>query len=93
MHDDEGSQGEQAVKRRGYCSFCGKSHKEVGPLVEGRSRVYICYRCALVCMSMLHAERKRLGLSNADIVRDPTSQSDPEKDTQPFGPGKGPETS
>ena len=27
------------------CSFCGKSSRDVGPMVEGPSDVYICANC------------------------------------------------
>lgn len=27
------------------CSFCVKSYREVGPLVEGPGKIYICGNC------------------------------------------------
>ncbi|HEV3437988.1 MAG TPA: ClpX C4-type zinc finger protein, partial [Gemmata sp.] len=31
--------------RNAYCSFCRRSHRDVGPLVEGPGDVYICGEC------------------------------------------------
>lgn len=36
-----------------YCSFCGKSNKEVGKLVEGPSNVFICDECVKLCSQMI----------------------------------------
>jgi ATP-dependent Clp protease ATP-binding subunit ClpX len=48
-------------KKNANCSFCGKSYREVGPLVEGPSDVYICGECIDLCNSILDQERKRRG--------------------------------
>ncbi|RLS56699.1 MAG: ATP-dependent Clp protease ATP-binding subunit ClpX [Planctomycetota bacterium] len=48
-------------KKNANCSFCGKSYREVGPLVEGPSDVYICGECIDLCSSILDQERKRRG--------------------------------
>jgi ATP-dependent Clp protease ATP-binding subunit ClpX len=34
------------------CSFCGKSAREVGPMVEGPNEVYICRDCTGVCQTI-----------------------------------------
>ncbi|MFM2011400.1 MAG: ATP-dependent Clp protease ATP-binding subunit ClpX, partial [Planctomycetota bacterium] len=34
------------------CSFCRKSYRDVGPLVEGPGEVYICGECIELCSSM-----------------------------------------
>ena len=39
-----------------YCSFCLRSHDEVGPLVAGPS-VYICRECAALCVEIYNEER------------------------------------
>jgi hypothetical protein len=46
----------------GWCSFCRKSYKEVGPLAEGPDEVYICFVCALSCASMIQGECERKGI-------------------------------
>jgi ATP-dependent Clp protease ATP-binding subunit ClpX len=41
------------------CSFCRKSYREVGPLVEGPDCVYICGECIELCHSILEQEKRR----------------------------------
>ena len=48
-------------KKNANCSFCRKSYREVGPLVEGPGDVYICGECIELCQSILDQERKRRG--------------------------------
>ncbi|HVV99925.1 MAG TPA: ATP-dependent Clp protease ATP-binding subunit ClpX [Planctomycetaceae bacterium] len=50
-------------KKNANCSFCRKSYREVGPLVEGPSDVYICGECIELCQSILDQERRRRGTS------------------------------
>ena len=38
-------------KKNAYCSFCRKSYRDVGPLVEGPGDVYICGDCIELCQS------------------------------------------
>ena len=47
--------------RNAYCSFCRRSHRDVGPLVEGPSDVYICGECIELCQSIIDQEKKRRG--------------------------------
>lgn len=42
-----------------FCSFCRKSYKDVGPLVEGPDEVYICRECVRLCDSILDQEEQR----------------------------------
>ena len=48
-------------KKNANCSFCGKSYRDVGPLVEGPADVYICGECIDLCQSILDQERRRRG--------------------------------
>ena len=48
-------------RREGYCSFCSKNHREVGPLVEGPNRAYVCYVCCLYGAHLIEAECERTG--------------------------------
>ena len=51
------------TKKNAFCSFCRKSYRDVGPLVEGPGDVYICGECIELCQSILDQERKRRGTS------------------------------
>lgn len=48
-------------KKNAFCSFCRKSYRDVGPLVEGPGDVYICGECIELCQSILDQEQKRRG--------------------------------
>src|SRR6201996_3296989 len=50
------------AKKNAYCSFCRKSYRDVGPLVEGPGDVYICGDCIELCQSILDQERRRRGV-------------------------------
>ncbi len=47
--------------RNAFCSFCRKSHRDVGPLVEGPSEVYICGECVELCQTIIDQEKRRRG--------------------------------
>jgi ATP-dependent Clp protease ATP-binding subunit ClpX len=53
--------GTSGRNRNAYCSFCRRSHRDVGPLVEGPGDVYICGECIELCQSIIEQERKRRG--------------------------------
>ena len=59
-------------KRNAFCSFCRKSYRDVGPLVEGPGDVYICGECIELCQSILDQERKRRGASKQLFAKVPT---------------------
>ncbi|MDG2020906.1 MAG: ATP-dependent Clp protease ATP-binding subunit ClpX, partial [Phycisphaerales bacterium] len=42
------------------CSFCGKTSREVGPMVEGPGDVYICTNCTDLCQNIFRQERRRV---------------------------------
>ena len=56
----------------GWCSFCRKNHKDVGPLAEGPDQVYICYDCCQLCANIIQAECERLGI---DVPKPERSQN------------------
>ncbi len=68
------SSGAGGPRRRATCSFCGKSGRETGPLVEGQEGVFICADCIQLCSSVIQAERRRAGAPPLDIGRIPTPQ-------------------
>ncbi|MBC7835313.1 MAG: ATP-dependent Clp protease ATP-binding subunit ClpX [Phycisphaerales bacterium] len=41
------------------CSFCGKTSREVGPMVEGPN-VYICANCTDLCQNIFKQEKRRV---------------------------------
>jgi ATP-dependent Clp protease ATP-binding subunit ClpX len=45
------------------CSFCGKTSREVGPMVEGPNDVYICCNCTDLCQNIFKQERRRVSAS------------------------------
>src|SRR5580692_6611793 len=51
--------GNSGRNRNAYCSFCRKSHRDVGPLVEGPGDVYICGECIELCQSIIDQEKRR----------------------------------
>jgi len=57
------------TKKNAFCSFCRKSYRDVGPLVEGPGDVYICGECIELCQSILDQERKRRGTSKQLFTR------------------------
>ena len=46
-------------KMENRCSFCQKTSKEVGPLIEGHSEVYICGTCIKHADNFLEKEAKK----------------------------------
>src|SRR5205085_3882660 len=55
-----------------FCSFCRKSYRDVGPLVEGPGDVYICGECIDLCQSILEQEQRRRGTTKPLFNRIPT---------------------
>jgi len=65
--------------RNAYCSFCRRSHRDVGPLVEGPGDVYICGECIDLCQSIIEQERKRRGTPKTAASNTPSPRSIKEK--------------
>ncbi|HXG09919.1 MAG TPA: ATP-dependent Clp protease ATP-binding subunit ClpX [Gemmataceae bacterium] len=61
--------------RNAYCSFCRKSYREVGPLVEGPGDVYICGECIELCQSIIDQEKRRRGSSRMLFTHIPSPRS------------------
>src|SRR4051812_14397321 len=45
------------------CSFCGKSSRDVGPMVEGPSDVYICANCVDLAHNIIRQEKRKMSSS------------------------------
>ncbi|PHS11622.1 MAG: ATP-dependent Clp protease ATP-binding subunit ClpX [Blastopirellula sp.] len=58
-NDLSGGRRTSTNKKNAFCSFCRKSYREVGPLVEGPGDVYICGECIDLCKSILEQENRR----------------------------------
>ena len=56
-----GTRRSSTSKKNAFCSFCRKSYRDVGPLVEGPGDVYICGECIDLCQSILDQEQRRRG--------------------------------
>lgn len=54
------------------CSFCGKTSREVGPMVEGPGEVYICSNCVELCQNIFRQERRRVSSVSAQLSEIPT---------------------
>ncbi|MFM7319193.1 MAG: ATP-dependent Clp protease ATP-binding subunit ClpX [bacterium] len=60
------------AKKNASCSFCRKSFRDVGPLVEGPSDVFICGECIELCQSILDEEKRRRGVPKTLFTDIPT---------------------
>src|SRR5947209_17445196 len=65
--------------RNAYCSFCKKSFRDVGPLVEGPGEVYICGECVDLCQSIIDQEKRRRGTPKGKFSDIPSPRSIKEK--------------
>jgi ATP-dependent Clp protease ATP-binding subunit ClpX len=54
-------------RRGSICSFCGKSHRDAGPMVEGASDVFICASCIELCHNLIREERRRVGRTHTGL--------------------------
>lgn len=60
MDDYQSEGGTFRGRRVTTCSFCGKTSREVGPMVEGPNAVYICANCTDLCQNIFKQERRRV---------------------------------
>ena len=65
--------------RNAYCSFCRKSYRDVGPLVEGPGDVYICGDCIELCQSIIDQEKRRRGVAKTPFTHIPSPRNIKEK--------------
>jgi ATP-dependent Clp protease ATP-binding subunit ClpX len=71
--------GNSGRNRNAFCSFCRKSYRDVGPLVEGPGDVYICGECIELCQSIIDQEKRRRGVSKSLVTNIPSPRSIKEK--------------
>ncbi len=55
-----GSGNRRGSRKQNACSFCGKSQRDTGPLVEGPGDVYICAACVDLCHNIIAQERRKV---------------------------------
>jgi len=67
--------GNSGRNRNAFCSFCRKSYRDVGPLVEGPGDVYICGECIELCQSIIDQEKRRRGVSKTLVTNIPSPRS------------------
>src|SRR3981081_158635 len=60
------------TKKNAFCSFCRKSYRDVGPLIEGPGDVYICGECIELCQAIIEKEKRR---RNAQVTGPATTDS------------------
>src|SRR5207244_1276479 len=71
--------GNTGRNRNAYCSFCRKSYRDVGPLVEGPNDVYICGECVELCQSIIDQEKRRRGATKSLVTHIPSPRTIKEK--------------
>src|SRR5687767_5591453 len=67
--------GSTGRNRNAFCSFCRKSYRDVGPLVEEPGDVYICGECIELCQSIIDQEKRRRGVSRSTVTHIPSPRS------------------
>src|SRR4051794_3014613 len=71
--------GNTGRNRNAFCSFCRKSYRDVGPLVEGPGDVYICGECIELCQSIIDQEKRRRGSPRGAVTSIPSPRGIKEK--------------
>ncbi len=49
------------------CSFCGKTSRDVGPMVEGPNTTYICSHCTDLCQNIFKQEKRRVSTASSAL--------------------------
>ena len=60
-----GTRGSGGGRRSSTCSFCGKSQRDAGPMVEGPKDVYICKSCVELCHNIIRQETRKASSARA----------------------------
>ena len=56
----KGGSGGSRRRRSRQCSFCGKSERESGPIIEGPDNIFICAACVELCSTIIQQERRKI---------------------------------
>ena len=54
-------------RKGNLCGFCGKSHRDAAPMVEGANDVFICASCIELCYNLVRDERRRAGRTGSAL--------------------------
>ncbi len=65
MSEKKGNGGRRRISK---CSFCGKSDKEIGPIIEGPNEIFICSDCVELCSTIIRQEKRKSGSSSSDSI-------------------------
>ncbi len=57
------------------CSFCGKTSRDVGPMVEGPSEVYICNNCTELCQNIFKQEKRKVSSASSLFTEIPSPRT------------------
>jgi ATP-dependent Clp protease ATP-binding subunit ClpX len=57
------------------CSFCGKTSRDVGPMVEGPSEVYICSNCTELCQNIFKQEKRKVSSASSLFTEIPSPRT------------------
>ena len=57
------------------CSFCGKTSRDVGPMVEGPSDVYICANCTELCQNIFKQEKRKVSSASSLFTEIPSPRT------------------
>ncbi|MCC6676913.1 MAG: ATP-dependent Clp protease ATP-binding subunit ClpX [Phycisphaerales bacterium] len=71
----DGGDGNFRGRKVTTCSFCGKTSRDVGPMVEGPSEVYICSNCTDLCQNIFRQERRRVSSFSSSLREVPAPRS------------------
>ncbi|MFH1748192.1 MAG: ATP-dependent Clp protease ATP-binding subunit ClpX [Planctomycetota bacterium] len=66
MSSNRGTTGGRS-RRGNVCNFCGKSHRDAAPMVEGANDVFICASCIELCYNLVREERRRAGRTRTPL--------------------------
>ena len=59
-------------RRPSICSFCNRSQRDVGPMVEGPENVFICANCVELCHNIIRQEKRKLSENKPLFASVPT---------------------
>lgn len=66
-----GGSGGSKSRRTSTCSFCGKSQRDAGPMVEGPKDVFICKSCVELCHNIIRQEMRKASSSRSVMRKIP----------------------
>jgi ATP-dependent Clp protease ATP-binding subunit ClpX len=73
--DNSGSNSGFRGRKVTTCSFCGKTSRDVGPMVEGPSDVYICANCTDLCQNIFKQERRKVSSASSLFTEIPSPRA------------------